>query len=155
MGRSVEALRRHYGTVEDPITLERMALAYSCERVAGWTRQRFEAARKSGKTTGFEASLLKLFNSDNAQALQNLSIDLEGLNGVAHPADDRRADASRRCSTTSSVSASSAFRENRRPTAAFRGGTYADREEQISLPTRCTLVAAISRGDPCSGLVSA
>jgi alkylation response protein AidB-like acyl-CoA dehydrogenase len=94
MGRSVEALRRHYGTVEDPITLERMALAYSCERVAGWTRQRFEAARKSGKTTGFEASLLKLFNSDNAQALQNLSIDLEGLNGVAHRSDDRWADAS-------------------------------------------------------------
>jgi alkylation response protein AidB-like acyl-CoA dehydrogenase len=71
-----------------------MAHAYSCERVAAWTRERVDAARKQGRATGFEASLLKLFNSDNAQALQTLSLDLEGLNGIAHRPDDRWADAS-------------------------------------------------------------
>jgi alkylation response protein AidB-like acyl-CoA dehydrogenase len=94
MGRSVDALRRHYGSVEDPIMLERMALAYSLERVAAWTRERVQASRKAGKSNGFEASLLKLFNSDNAQALQTLSLDLEGLNGIAHRPDDRWAGAS-------------------------------------------------------------
>ena len=50
---------------------------------------RIEAQRRAGRPTGQEASVLKLFGSNTSQALQTLSLDLEGLNGVAHDPDDR------------------------------------------------------------------
>jgi len=50
---------------------------------------RIEAQRRAGRTPGQEYSILKLFHSETVQALQTLSLDLEGLNAVAHADDDR------------------------------------------------------------------
>ena len=52
-------------------------------------RMRIEAQRRAGRPPGQESSILKLFHSESTQALQTLSLDLEGLNGVAHADDDR------------------------------------------------------------------
>ncbi len=94
VGRSVEALRRHYGHISDPCLRQRLATAYSRDKITQWTRLRIEAGRRAGRRPGPEASILKLFNSESAQALQNLSIDLEGLNALAHQPDDRWATSS-------------------------------------------------------------
>ena len=59
------------------------------DKIAHWTRMRIEAQRRAGRQPGQESSILKLFHSDSSQALQTLSLELEGLNGVAHAGDDR------------------------------------------------------------------
>ena len=89
VGRSVETLLRRYGPIRDPIRRQRAADAYSRDRITQWTRMRIEAQRQAGRPPGHEASILKLYNSQNAQALQNLSLDLEGMNGIAHDPKDR------------------------------------------------------------------
>ncbi len=94
VGRSVEALRGHYGPTSDPIVRQRMAVAYTRDRITQWTRLRIEAERKAGRAPGQEASILKLFNSDSSQALQNISLDREGLNGLAYQGGDRWAESS-------------------------------------------------------------
>jgi alkylation response protein AidB-like acyl-CoA dehydrogenase len=83
---------KHYGNVEDPQLRQRMADAYSRDRITRWTRQRIDAQRRAGRPAGQETSILKLYNSQNAQALQNLSFDLEGLNAQAYEDGDRWAD---------------------------------------------------------------
>ena len=60
---------------------QRLAVAYTREKITQWTRMRIEAQRRAGRPTGQEASVLKLFGSNTSQALQTLSLDLEGLNG--------------------------------------------------------------------------
>jgi len=89
VGRSVDALLRRYAPLREPALRQRMAVAYSREQIAHWTRLRIEAQRRAGRTPGQESSILKLFHSESTQALQTLSLDLEGLNAVAHGADDR------------------------------------------------------------------
>ena len=89
VGRSVETLLRRYGPIRDPIRRQRAADAYSRDRITQWTRMRIEAQRQAGRPPGHEASILKLYNSQNAEALQNLSLDLEGMNGIAHDPKDR------------------------------------------------------------------
>jgi alkylation response protein AidB-like acyl-CoA dehydrogenase len=89
VGRSVEALLRHYGPIVDPHLRQRLAGAYTRDRITYWTRQRIEAQRKAGRPPGPEASILKLYSSHNTQALQELSLDIEGTNGVAHDENDR------------------------------------------------------------------
>ncbi len=88
VGRTVDALIRHYVPVQDPLFRQRLAIAYSRERIAAWTRQRHEAERRAGRPVGNESSILKLFHSQSNQALQTLSLDLEGVNGVAHGVGD-------------------------------------------------------------------
>jgi alkylation response protein AidB-like acyl-CoA dehydrogenase len=94
VGRSVDALIRHYGPVHQPMLRERLVVAYTRDKIAHWTRMRIEAQRHAGRPPGQESSILKLFASDSSQALQTLSLDLEGLNGVAHGDDDRWAETS-------------------------------------------------------------
>jgi alkylation response protein AidB-like acyl-CoA dehydrogenase len=95
VGRSVDALMKHYGHISDPHLRDRLTQAYSRDRVIRWTRMRIDAQRKAGRPAGQEASILKLFNSHHAQALQNLSFDLEGLNAAAFADGDRWADSTR------------------------------------------------------------
>ena len=94
VGRSVDALIRRYGPIKGAVTRQRVAEAYAHDRIIQWTRMRIEAQREAGREPGHEASILKLYNSTAAQALQNLSFDLEGLNAVAHDADDQWASSS-------------------------------------------------------------
>ncbi len=89
VGRTLDALLRHYAPISDPVARQRLAVAYTREKITQWTRMRIEAQRRAGRPTGQEASVLKLFGSNTSQALQTLSLDLEGLNGVAHDPDDR------------------------------------------------------------------
>lgn len=88
VGRTVEALIRHYAPVQDPLLRQRIARAYSRDRIAAWTRERHEAERRAGRPVGNESSILKLFHSESNQALQTLSLELEGVNGVAHDEGD-------------------------------------------------------------------
>ena len=88
VGRTIDALIRHYAPVEDPLERQRIAIAYTRDRITAWTRQRHEAERRAGRSVGNESSILKLFHSQSNQALQTLSIDLEGINGIAYQEGD-------------------------------------------------------------------
>jgi len=88
VGRTIDALIRHYAPVHDPILRQRIAYMYSRDRIAGWIRRRQEAQRRAGRPSGYESSTLKLFHSQSNQALQTLSLDLEGMNGIAFASDD-------------------------------------------------------------------
>jgi alkylation response protein AidB-like acyl-CoA dehydrogenase len=89
VGRTVDALVRHYAPISDATLRHRLAVAYTRDQIEHWTRMRIEAQRRAGRTPGQEYSILKLFHSETVQALQTLSLDLEGLYGVAHVSDDR------------------------------------------------------------------
>ncbi len=88
VGRTAEALIRRYSPVADPILRQRLARAYSSEQIIRWTRLRIESQRKAGRAPGHEASILKLYGTRNAQTLQNLSLDLEGMRAIGREADD-------------------------------------------------------------------
>ena len=92
VGRTVDALVRRYAPICDAILRQRLTVAYTRDKIEHWTRMRIEAQRRVGRPPGQEYSILKLFHSETVQALQTLSLDLEGLNGVAHEPDDRWAD---------------------------------------------------------------
>ena len=92
VGRTVDALVRRYAPICDAILRQRLTVAYTRDKIEHWTRMRIEAQRRAGRPPGQEYSILKLFHSETVQALQTLSLDLEGLNGVAHEPDDRWAD---------------------------------------------------------------
>jgi len=89
VGRTIDALVRHYCPVAEPALRQRLAVAYTRDKIEHWTRMRIEAGRRAGRPPGNEYSILKLFHSETVQALQTLSLDLEGLNGTAHAPDDR------------------------------------------------------------------
>jgi len=89
VGRTIDALVRHYAPIADSTLRHRVAVAYTRDKIEHWTRMRIEAQRRAGRTPGQEYSILKLFHSETVQALQTLSLDLEGLNAVAHGSDDR------------------------------------------------------------------
>ena len=84
VGRTIEALIRHYAPVEDPVLRQRIAAAYARQKITAWTRSRYEALRGTERAGGHETSILKLFHSQSNQALQNLGLDLEGMKGIAH-----------------------------------------------------------------------
>lgn len=89
VGRNVAGLRARYGPFHDPELRQRVAQAYSREKIMLWTRMRIEGARDAGRAAGNERSILKLSHSHNMQELQNLSLDLEGMNALAHDPEDR------------------------------------------------------------------
>lgn len=88
VGRTIEALIRHYAPVEDPVLRQRIAAAYARQKITAWTRSRYEALRGTRRAGGHETSILKLFHSQSNQALQNLGLDLEGMKGIAHAEED-------------------------------------------------------------------
>lgn len=89
IGRSVAALSTHYRPVVDPILRVRLAQAYTREQVGLWTRLRAAALRKAGRNAARPSIILKLLSTETAQALQTLSLDMEGMNGIAADPDDR------------------------------------------------------------------
>lgn len=89
IGRSVDALCTHYKPIVDPMLRARLAQAYIRDRVGHWTRLRADAQRRAGRDATRPSIILKLFSSETAQALQTLSLDMEGVNGVAADPDDR------------------------------------------------------------------
>ncbi len=89
IGRSVEALCTHYAPVGDPILRSRLAQAFILDRVGQWTRLRADAERKAGRDAARPSVILKLLRTEASQALQTLSLDLEGMNGVAPGPSDR------------------------------------------------------------------
>jgi alkylation response protein AidB-like acyl-CoA dehydrogenase len=89
VGRTVDALLRRYGPIHDPSMRQRLARAYTNERIIRLTRMRIESRRQVGRPPGHEASILKLFGTLSAQALQNLSLDLEGMNAIGRDPDDQ------------------------------------------------------------------
>ena len=55
----------------------------------GSRKPRADAQRKAGRDATRASIILKLFSTETTQALQTLSLDMEGVNGVAADPDDR------------------------------------------------------------------
>jgi alkylation response protein AidB-like acyl-CoA dehydrogenase len=88
-GRSVAALIQRHAPVQDPDLRQRLARAYTEDRLVWVNNQRAAARRRAGQSPGPEASVSKLFYSEHTQRLQNLAVDLEGCAAQAWPEDDR------------------------------------------------------------------
>jgi alkylation response protein AidB-like acyl-CoA dehydrogenase len=88
-GRSVEALIRRHAPVADPVMRQRLAQAYTEERILQITSRRAAARRRAGRGPGPEGSIAKLFYSEHAKRLQDLACDLEGPGGQAWADGDR------------------------------------------------------------------
>jgi alkylation response protein AidB-like acyl-CoA dehydrogenase len=88
-GRSVESLIRHHAPVADPVLRQRLAQAYTEERILQITARRAAARRRAGRGPGIEGSVVKLFYSEHAKRLQDLACDLEGPGGQAWADGDR------------------------------------------------------------------
>jgi alkylation response protein AidB-like acyl-CoA dehydrogenase len=94
-GRSVEALIRHHAPVTDPVLRQRLAQAYTEEKILQITSRRAAARRRDGvrgapgRGPGPEGSIVKLLYGEHAKRLQDLACDLEGPGGQAWAAGDR------------------------------------------------------------------
>jgi alkylation response protein AidB-like acyl-CoA dehydrogenase len=88
-GRSVEGLIARHSPVPDPQLRRRLAQMWIEAQLIRLTNQRAAARRRASQSAGPEASATKLYASEHTQRLHDLAIDLEGLHGVASPADDR------------------------------------------------------------------
>ncbi len=75
-------LDRHRGT-KDPLVRQQLAQAYIESRLIKVNNQRAADKRKSGGEAGPEGSITKLQQAEFNRRLQNLAIDLEGVNGIA------------------------------------------------------------------------
>jgi alkylation response protein AidB-like acyl-CoA dehydrogenase len=88
-GRSVAALIQRHAPVTDAVLRQRLAQAYTEDRLNWVTNQRAAARRRGGQSPGSEASVSKLFYSEHLQRLQNLAADLEGSSAQAWDDGDR------------------------------------------------------------------
>ena len=88
-GRSVDALIRHHAPVADPVLRQRLAQAYTEERILQITSRRAAARRRAGRGAGIEGSIVKLFYTEHAKRLQDLACDLAGAGGQAWADGDR------------------------------------------------------------------
>lgn len=78
-----EKLIARHSPVPDPLDRQRLAQVYIEERLIRLTNQRAAARRKSGGEAGPEGSITKLMQAEFNQRLQDLSVDLEGVCGMA------------------------------------------------------------------------
>jgi len=69
--------------VTDTVTRQRLAQAYIESRLIRINNERAAAKRKRGGEVGPEGSITKLMSAEFNQRLQNLALDLEGIEGVA------------------------------------------------------------------------
>jgi len=88
-GRSVGGLIARHAPVSDPELRRRLAQMWIEDQLVQLTNQRISARRRAGQPTGPEGSIMKLYASEHTQRMHDLAIDLEGLQGVAWPEDDR------------------------------------------------------------------
>ena len=88
VGRTVDALIRHYAPVQDPLLRQRLAIAYSRERIAAWTRQRHEAERRAADPWVMSRRFSSCSTARATRRCKRFRLDLEGINGVAHGDDD-------------------------------------------------------------------
>jgi alkylation response protein AidB-like acyl-CoA dehydrogenase len=68
---------------------QRLAQAYTEERILQITSRRAAARQRAGRGPGPEGSVVKLFYSEHAKRLQDLACDLEGPGGQAWADGDR------------------------------------------------------------------
>jgi alkylation response protein AidB-like acyl-CoA dehydrogenase len=78
-------LARQRGRAEDPLMRQRLAQAYSEERIRAWTNQRVRATATAGGTVGPAASIGKLHQAELNQRLQLLAMQLLGGHAMAWP----------------------------------------------------------------------
>jgi alkylation response protein AidB-like acyl-CoA dehydrogenase len=88
-GRSVSGVIAHHTPVSDPELRRRLAQMWIEDQLIQLTNKRIISRRRAGQPTGPEGSIMKLYSSEHTQRMHDLAIDLEGLNGVAWPEDDR------------------------------------------------------------------
>jgi alkylation response protein AidB-like acyl-CoA dehydrogenase len=85
--RDFVELARHYDRSNDPDVRQRLAYAYSRFEILKWLGQRTQAAMKSGKATGAEASVAKLMISQHAADNGDLALAIEGADGMLYRTD--------------------------------------------------------------------
>lgn len=85
--RDYVELAKHYERTGDPIVRQRLALAYSRFEILKWLGQRTQAAMKSGKMTGAEASIAKLVISEQVYDNGNLVMAIEGADAMLYRDD--------------------------------------------------------------------
>jgi alkylation response protein AidB-like acyl-CoA dehydrogenase len=81
------------GRHRDPVLRQRLAAAFTEERIRAWTNQRVRAAVRAGATPGPAASIGKVHQGRLNQSLQLLAADLLGAHAVAWPAPGPTLDA--------------------------------------------------------------
>ena len=82
-GSSFDRLLARTTDTSDPIVRQQLAQAYIESRLIRINNERAASKRKSGGEAGPEGSITKLMQAEFNQRLQNLAIDLEGMNGIA------------------------------------------------------------------------
>jgi alkylation response protein AidB-like acyl-CoA dehydrogenase len=71
------------GGWDDPVRRQELMALYSEEAIRRWTNQRVRAQLKSGRSPGPESSIGKVHQGGLNQRIQNLALDLTGLDGLA------------------------------------------------------------------------
>ena len=78
-------LARQRARADDALIRQRLAEAYSEERIRDWTNQRVRATATAGDSVGSAASIGKLHQAELNQRLQLLATDLLGAGATAWP----------------------------------------------------------------------
>ena len=71
----------------DPVMRQELAKSYTRFEILKWLGQRARAAAKTGKSTGSEASVMKLAISERVARDGDLTLALEGADGMLHRDD--------------------------------------------------------------------
>jgi alkylation response protein AidB-like acyl-CoA dehydrogenase len=82
-GSSFDRLLARTKDTTDPLVRQQLAQAYIESRLIRLNNERAAAKRKSGGEAGPEGSITKLMQAEFNQRLQNLALDLVGLEGIA------------------------------------------------------------------------
>ncbi len=82
-GSPVQRIVDRYAPVREPLLRQRLVAAWIDHRVIALNNQRAADRRRRGADAGPEGSITKLQSAEFNQRLQNLAVDLEGVNGIA------------------------------------------------------------------------
>ncbi|HET9612278.1 MAG TPA: acyl-CoA dehydrogenase family protein [Acidimicrobiales bacterium] len=84
---SVASVAEAAGSPVGPVMRQRIAAAYSEERIREWTNQRVRAGLRAGRAPGPESSIGKVHQGALNQRIQQIAVDLLGPGATAWAAD--------------------------------------------------------------------
>jgi alkylation response protein AidB-like acyl-CoA dehydrogenase len=91
-GRSVRSILDRYAPVTDPGIRDRLMELWIEDKVIRLVNQERAAAREEGDRPRTEGAVTKLFQAEFTQRLQDLAVELAGIDGIAWEEGDRWAD---------------------------------------------------------------
>ena len=84
---AVRKLAQDCGVIDDPVIRQELARSYTRFEILKWLGQRARAAARAGKSTGSEASVMKLAISQRVARDGDLYLAMEGADGMLHHED--------------------------------------------------------------------